>query len=201
MDARRGDDDSDGPAGDSDAMAGTDPDVDGLPGSDPDGLPGSDPDANIDMGEPAGLVGITALHNQVRATVGVGPMTWNPALAATAQAWAESCTDNAAPAGLIDHNPNRSDDHPYYVGENVFGSSGQATAEGAVNSWAAEAASYDYDSNTCAAGQICGHYTQIVWADSVDLGCGIADCPNLQFGSTIVCNYGPGGNINGQRPY
>jgi pathogenesis-related protein 1 len=109
------------------------------------------------------------------------------------------CIDNDAPSGLIDHNPNRSDGHPYYVGENVFGSGGNATAQTAVDLWAAEEADYNYASNSCSG--VCGHYTQIVWRESLDLGCAKYDCPGLTYGSTIVCNYGPGGNIGGQRPY
>lgn len=148
--------------------------------------------------EPAGLEGITAAHNAVRAEVGVGPMTWSPTLAATAQAWAEACVDTTAPAGLIDHNANRSDGHPYYVGENIYGSGGGATGVAAVQAWASEKANYDYDTNTCTG--VCGHYTQIVWATSVDLGCGIANCPGLTYANGIVCNYGPGGNSGG-KPY
>lgn len=148
--------------------------------------------------EPAGLEGITAAHNEVRAGVGVGPMTWSPSLAATAQSWAEACVDVDAPAGLIDHNDGRSDGHPYYVGENIYGSGGGATGIAAVQAWAAEVSSYDYDTNACTG--VCGHYTQIVWATSVDLGCGIATCPGLTYGNGIVCDYGPGGNSGG-KPY
>lgn len=173
--------------------------IDNSNGSADGGNP-SGADARVDFGEPAALQGITAAHNQVRASVGVGPMVWNDSLAATAQAWADSCVDQTAPAGLIDHNDNRSDGHPWYVGENVYGSSGQATAAGAVSAWASEGQDYDYDSNSCAPGKICGHYTQIVWATSVNLGCGISNCPGLTYGSSIVCNYGPGGNSGG-RPY
>ena len=149
-------------------------------------------------GEPPGLEGVTARHNQVRAGVGVGPMTWNPSLAATAQAWAEQCVDVVAPAGLIDHNDGRSNGHPYYVGENIYASSGSATGVAAVDAWASEVTSYDYDTNTCTG--VCGHYTQVVWATSVDLGCGIANCAGLAYPSSIVCNYGPGGNSGG-KPY
>ncbi len=155
---------------------------------------------NPGEGEPASLAGITAAHNEARAAVGVGPMTWSASLAATAQAWAEACVDSTAPAGLIDHNDNRSDGHPYYVGENIYGASGGATASDAVATWVSESADYNYATNTCAGGAICGHYTQVVWATSVDLGCGIANCPGLQFGNGIVCDYGPGGN-DGGRPY
>lgn len=158
------------------------------------------PDAQQNFGEPPGLEGVTQAHNEVRAMVGVGPMTWNEDLAATAQAWAESCVDNDAPAGLIDHNDDRSVGHPYYVGENVYGSSGNATGVAAVNSWASEGADYDYNTNSCAPGRVCGHYTQIVWATSVELGCGIASCPGLTYSNGVVCNYGPGGNSGGP-PY
>lgn len=177
-----------------------DPNAPDADPSAPDAPPPGTPDADTSGdGEPARLVGITALHNQVRAEVGVGPMTWDPDLAAIAQAWAETCTDQMAPAGLIDHNPDRSNDYPGYVGENVYGAGGNATPEAAVGLWAGEKANYDYDSNTCSG--ICGHYTQIVWADSVKLGCGIHDCTGLTYGSSIVCNYAPGGNVNGERPY
>jgi uncharacterized protein YkwD len=183
--------------------------ADGAPGGNPDGAPGGNPDgapgggadgSDPGAGEPAGLVGITALHNQVRDTVGVPHMTWDPDLAAIAQAWAEQCIDNEPIAGLVDHNAGRSDNYPGYVGENIYGSGGTPTPEGAVGLWAAEEANYDYDTNSCAAGEVCGHYTQLVWRDSIKLGCGLAICSGLQYGGTIVCDYAPGGNSGG-KPY
>jgi hypothetical protein len=99
---------------------------------------------------------------------------------------------------LIDHNGNRSDGHPYYIGENIFGSTGAANPQQAVSLWASEAEDYDYDSNTCSA--VCGHYTQVVWSTTVEVGCGIATCAGLMYSHVIVCNYGPGGNTGG-RPY
>lgn len=186
-------DDAGGGAADADPTA-----PDAAPGS-PDAVPGS-PDANVGLGEPANLAGITQLHNDVRAMVGVGPMTWDPELAAVAMAWASQCVDQQSPIGLIDHNAGRSENYPGYVGENIYGSGGSATAAGAVGLWAAEGADYDYASNSCAAGKVCGHYTQVVWAASVKLGCALYDCPGLQYGSSIVCNYAPGGNSGG-RPY
>jgi pathogenesis-related protein 1 len=152
------------------------------------------------MAEPAALAGITAAHNAVRARVGlkIPLLSWNAQLAASAQAWANQCIDATSPGGLIDHNPKRSVGMPWYVGENIYASSGTATAKGAVLSWASEQKNYDYAHNTC--NGTCGHYTQMVWAKSVFLGCGIAFCPKLRFSSSIVCDYAPGGN-NGGRPY
>jgi len=153
--------------------------------------------------EPPELAGIVAAHNTVRTGVGVGPLAWDGSLAATAAAWASTCTDTAAPLGLLDHNPNRSSGHPWYVGENIYASSGAgaATASGAVSAWAAEVADYDYATNSCAAGKVCGHYTQVVWSTTTRVGCARRECPTLTYQSTIVCDYGPGGNITGTRPY
>jgi hypothetical protein len=169
-------------------------------------------DAPGGAGEPPALVGITDLHNQVRAMVdtagvpgGALPaLAWDPALAATAAAWVARCQDTDGD-GLVDHNPGRSTGHPEYVGENIFASSGTATAHDAVllptHGWAAEAAHYHYAGNTCDAGATCGHYTQIVWRATQRLGCALGRCSGLSFPSTIVCDYGPGGNISNQRPY
>jgi len=126
--------------------------------------------------EPPALSGITASQNVVRAGVGVAPLFWDERLAASAQSWVEQCVDVQAPAGLIDADPNRSVGYPWYVGENIFGSSG----------------------NTCTG--ICSHYLQVVWSSSVRIGCGTFNCPGLTFGNSLVCNYGPGG-ASGQRPY
>jgi len=137
----------------------------------------------------------------VQTSPALEPLAWDDDLAATAAAWVARCQDQDAPSGLIDHNPGRSDGHPYYVGENVFASTGKATAEAAVGSWADEASDYDLGANTCASNAVCGHYTQLVWRTTLKVGCAIGACPGLAFPNTIVCDYGPGGNVNGQRPY
>jgi uncharacterized protein YkwD len=58
-----------------------------------------DDDDDDAISEPAGLEGTTAAHNDVRDAHGVGPLTWSPALAATAQAWGDQCVDVVAPSG------------------------------------------------------------------------------------------------------
>ena len=151
-------------------------------------------------GEPAELSGITAAHNQVRSAHGVGPLTWDNDLAAIAQTWANQCIDVEVPSGLLDHNAGRSDTYAEYVGENIYASSGfTPSGPDAVNSWAHEESSYTYSSNTCAG--TCGHYTQVVWATTTKVGCAYHVCASLQFPNAIVCDYAPGGNVNGQKPY
>jgi pathogenesis-related protein 1 len=181
---------TDAPGGSGDGPGTTNPD-----GNAPGDIPGG-------VGEPSNLAGITLFHNQVRAAVDTPTalpfLSWSDSLAATAAAWVAQCQDSDAPTGLIDHNPNRSDGHPYYVGENIFGSGGAASAQQAVSLWASEKDNYDYATNSCQG--VCGHYTQLVWRTTLEVGCAIGNCPGFQFGNSIVCDYGPGGNSGG-LPY
>ncbi|VDP50025.1 unnamed protein product [Schistosoma margrebowiei] len=39
----------------------------------------------------------------------------------------------------------------------------------------------------------------MVWANTTDIGCGVATCS--EYGLSIVCNYGPGGNWTDEKPY
>ncbi|XP_010904557.1 pathogenesis-related protein 1-like [Elaeis guineensis] len=129
------------------------------------------------------------LHNAARAAVGVGPVSWNDTVAAYAQDYADK---RKADCQLV-HS-----DGTY--GENIFWGGGPGwTATVAVNDWVSERQYYDYASNSCAVGQVCGHYTQVVWAKSVHIGCSRVACDN---GDTfITCNYDPPGNYVGERPY
>ena len=71
------------------------------------------------------------------------------------------------------------------------------TATWVVDAWGAESADYSAGSDTCAPNRHCGHYTQIVWATTREVGCGVAVCPTL--GQVWVCNDRPKGNVRGRR--
>jgi hypothetical protein len=157
-------------------------------------------------GEPASLAGMTLDHNMVRAavdTTGIAggplpPMQWDPDLANLAEAWVSQC--QSSNGQLLDHSSqaSRTNAAGYaYVGENIYGAGGTATAPGAVDLWASEKASFTYPS-TCTG--TCGHYTQLVWRASIHVGCALHTCAALAYPNTIVCNYGPGGNTGG-APY
>ncbi|KAF5198136.1 Pathogenesis-related protein [Thalictrum thalictroides] len=129
-------------------------------------------------------------HNTARAQVGVGAMVWNTTVAAYAQTYANQM---ASTCNLVHSNG------PY--GENLaWGSSSTFTGTAAVNMWVAEKQYYSYSTNTCASGKVCGHYTQVVWANSVRLGCARVVCNN-NAGTFIICSYDPPGNYVGQKPY
>ncbi|KAK6240535.1 hypothetical protein SCA6_005924 [Theobroma cacao] len=127
-------------------------------------------------------------HNTARAAVGVGPMTWDNNVAAFAQNYANQ---HIGDCNLV-HSGG-----PY--GENLAMSSADLSGTNAVRMWVDEKADYDYSSNTCAPGKVCGHYTQVVWRSSVRLGCAKVRCSNG--GTFIGCNYDPPGNFVGEKPY
>ncbi|CAN1167531.1 Pathogenesis-related protein 1 [Linum perenne] len=135
-------------------------------------------------------------HNAARSAVGVGPVTWDPSVAAYAQSYARQ---RAAGDCKLVHSGG-----PY--GENLAWSSGQISAKGAVGMWVNEKADYNYNANTCAPGntcaqgKVCGHYTQVVWRSSSRIGCAKAACSGGR-GTFVICNYNPPGNYVGQKPY
>ncbi|KAK4254074.1 hypothetical protein QN277_009503 [Acacia crassicarpa] len=127
-------------------------------------------------------------HNVARSQVNVPNIDWDDTVAAYAQNYA---SQRKADCQLIHSNGQ--------YGENIAWSSGDMSGADAVKMWVDEKAYYDYDSNSCASGQECGHYTQVVWKDSVRVGCAKVTCDNG--GTFIGCNYDPPGNYNGQKPY
>ncbi|KAL9238527.1 hypothetical protein vseg_012933 [Gypsophila vaccaria] len=131
-----------------------------------------------------------AAHKSARSAVGVATLVWDTTLAKYAQDYA---TQRAADCQLV-HSPGD-------YGENLavgFGYGSNFTGVYAVNLWIAEKSKYDFASNSCKNGE-CGHYTQVVWRDSVRLGCARVTCNNG--GVFVVCNYDPPGNYIGERPY
>ncbi|XP_042554692.1 glioma pathogenesis-related protein 1 [Dipodomys spectabilis] len=136
-------------------------------------------------------------HNKFRSKVNPTAtnmlyMTWEPALAQTAKAWAKHCQ--------FKHNPQRESNLNFTsVGENIWtGSLVLFSVSSAISNWYNEIQYYDFATRKCT--NVCGHYTQVVWADSYKVGCAVQFCPKvsgfeqLSNGAHFVCNYGPGGN-------
>ncbi|KAG6789679.1 hypothetical protein POTOM_005798 [Populus tomentosa] len=98
-------------------------------------------------------------HNAARASVGVGPMRWDNTVAAFARSYINGLRDGCR----MVHSGG-----PY--GENLAWGSPDLAGTAAVKMWVDERANYDYNSNSCVGGQ-CLHYTQVVWRNSVRLGC------------------------------
>lgn len=134
-------------------------------------------------------------HNAIRAAVStpvaIPPLTYSPTLEASAQAWVNNLKNTQACALVHSAGP---------YGENLFSGWGATfTPTQVVNSWTAEKAFYNYASNSCATGKVCGHYTQIAWRNTTQIGCAQAICPS---GTQVwACQYNPPGNYVGQLPY
>ncbi|KAL5787952.1 hypothetical protein ACOSP7_004901 [Xanthoceras sorbifolium] len=127
-------------------------------------------------------------HNAARSQVGVGPVTWDDQVAAYAQNYTNQRISDCS----LVHS-----DGSY--GENIAMSSGDLSGTDAVQMWVNEMINYDYNSNSCAPDEVCGHYTQVVWRNSVRIGCAKVRCNTG--GTFIGCNYDPPGNFIGELPY
>jgi pathogenesis-related protein 1 len=131
-------------------------------------------------------------HNQKRRDVGSPPLQWSPELAAYAQKWANHlASDNNC---QLDHTA----DNKY--GENLFGGDGMTyTALFASQDWYSEKEKYTNGVLTQANWYATGHYTQMIWSNTQQVGIGQARCAGG--GSVIAAEYYPPGNYMGQKPY
>lgn len=128
-------------------------------------------------------------HNKARAEVGVPPLKWNDTVAEYAKNFAKSKIDSFGidPSG-----------GPY--GENIATFAfGKVSPSDVVDKWLNEKKDYNYTANSCTLGLYCGNYKQIVWRDTVHLGCAKTKCNNGWY--FFVCNYDPPANLKGGRPY
>jgi hypothetical protein len=178
-------------------------------------------------GETGIFVGATAAHNAIReeASLAEGiepplpPLTWSDDLAVVAQDWADTLTTEEC--GSIGHRPNGR------LGENIAARSSRGISldpmppDDAVQGWADEVECWTYGRITggnnnvqggeqcepqCIAEKFstgCGHYTQLVWANTREVGCGYSTCTTQDdfLFEVWVCNYDPPGNVINQFPY
>ena len=139
---------------------------------------------------PAEIQATVDAHNVWRAKYNETPLVWDDGLGALAQDW----SNQMAQSGNFDHRPNNN------AGENLFMGSGTTyTPKEVVDSWGSEVAFFHADTNSCDDGQMCGHFTQLVWASTARVGCGRATAGD---GSIYwTCNYDPPGNYTGIGPF
>ncbi len=141
-------------------------------------------------------------HNQRRAEVGTNKVTWSPKLAQFAQERANTI----ARTRKLAHLPQGQ--NPY--GENLAqgGASGGVsgfTVLNACEGWYAERAKLPKNARTMTVDLFnrgVGHYTQMVWKDTTQIGAGVASYQQGNFTMTvIVCCYNPPGNFIGGPIY
>ncbi len=146
-----------------------------------------------------GMAGqILAAHNKYRSELGIQPLAWSEELARHAQAWA----DHLASLGgrSLAHSTAR--ERPG-EGENLWmGTSGYFSYTAMVDNWGEEKRYYREgafpDVSTTGSWFQVGHYTQIIWRDTREVGCAKSTAGGNDI---LVCRYSPPGNYMGKRAY
>ena len=127
---------------------------------------------------------LVAAHNKVRALHCAQPLTWSPKLAQVAQQWANSLRDQGCKFG---HSGGK-------FGENLAaGTTGAMDPESVVTMWYDEVKGYSFKQPGFS--MQTGHFTQVVWRGTTQVGCAMAQCKG---NDVWVCEYDPPGNWEGQ---
>jgi len=159
---------------------------------------------------------IVKVHNELRNKVAMGnethgaqpqaanmmKMVWDDELAEIAQRWTDQC--------IFGHDGNRNTCDGLYVGQNGYWGASSAemspysalgVSEDAVRSWYNEVKKPGFDSSHVSPfvwDKGAGHYTQVVWAETDMVGCGLRYYKDGGWFATLIyCNYGIGGNMVG----
>lgn len=171
-----------------------------VPASSPAAWPVSayKPQPDGSGGNPVAPSALVAAHNRWRAQVGVPGLRWSDKLAGVAQEWADHLKDNGC---TMVHSGNGYGENLYWASP-IMWSSGRRefqskTAQEVTDSWGDEIQYYSYADNSCSG--VCGHYTQVVWKDTKEVGCAMTVCGDKS--QIWVCSYHPAGNFVGHKPY
>lgn len=118
------------------------------------------------------------LHNSLRAKHSAPALTWNTTLSDYAQSYLskQNC--------VFEHS-----NGPY--GENI--AMGYSDPTKAIQAWYDEVKDYDYSTGTFSMST--GHFTQLVWKETTQIGCSKVDCGSS--GAFFACEYFPYGNVIG----
>ncbi|MEM7778910.1 MAG: CAP family protein [Pseudomonadota bacterium] len=148
------------------------------------------PQDNVQTREQVWLIA----HNAERAEFGVPALRWSDALEREARDWAETLARDE----VMRHS---SYQERKGTGENLWmGTAGYYRAEQMIAHFAAEKqyfapGRFPQVSRTGDWSDV-GHFTQIVWADTREVGCAMARGARYDF---LVCRYYPSGNVMGRR--
>ncbi|XP_074847497.1 cysteine-rich venom protein-like [Carettochelys insculpta] len=130
-------------------------------------------------------------HNSLRR--GVNPtasnmlkMEWSPEAAENARSWANECK--------FEHSPTDRRKTTVECGENLYMSTTPDSWSDAIQDWYNEEKDFIYGKGPTTPEAVVGHYTQVVWYSSYQLGCAVAFCPGSEYSYYFVCQYCPSGN-------
>jgi len=158
-------------------------------------------------------------------------LLWDDGLAQLAKDYADLCisghsywnTDNLIQYESITSFELPAADAPSwqkYIGENLARASltpvqfdNEYGVTGGVQGWIDEGLDYGYGTiprdtasptDEICTGSTCGHFTQVIWANTRYIGCAYTDCngaAGFSLAMNLVCQYWDGGNFQGQYPY
>ena len=132
-------------------------------------------------------------HNKYRTPLGIPDLKWSEKLAKDARVWA----DRLAREGRMYHSSGSGE------GENLWmGTSGYYSLTQMVDGWGGEKKYYKNGNfpnvSTSGSWSDVGHYTQIIWRNTTEVGCAKSSGSGDDF---FVCRYSPPGNYIGQKVY
>ncbi|WP_226883580.1 CAP family protein [Allocoleopsis franciscana] len=138
-------------------------------------------------------------HNTYRATHHTPELTKSDSLNSSAQDWA----NQIASSGDFAHSSTSNGENIYATYTTASSIPGDTLANNAVQSWYSEVSKYDYANPGFSSGT--GHFTQVVWKSSTEVGCGAAKGTKTMNGKLynafyVVCQYAPAGNVQGKFP-
>lgn len=139
---------------------------------------------------------LLAIHNAERARLGLPELRWNAALARDANAYARVLLDRGAlqHSSITDRNGH---------GENLWmGTAGVWNPDAMIGMFLDERRYYRHaafpDVSLTGNWSDVGHYTQVVWKDTREVGCAIDSGKGMD---VLVCRYSPAGNVLGKSPF
>ena len=138
---------------------------------------------------------VIAQHNYYRAQHGACPATYSK----TIEQWTLGSAGFAATCtGNMQHNSGGSyGENIAMVGKSGIDAANWDVAEGVKNWYCGEEGCYDYNNGKFASNT--GHFTQVVWKGSMEIGCGVCHVPGSSYTKVyIMCNYAKAGNYGGQ---
>ena len=135
-------------------------------------------------GAPNGqMAALVDAHNAQRAKHCAGPLAWSPRLAQAAQQWADALKAQGCKFG---HKPRNA------FGENLAaGTSGTLDGRAVADMWYDEVKLYKWPDGGFS--METGHFTQVIWRETTQIGCGVATCNGMDI---YVCEYDPPGNVD-----
>ena len=126
-------------------------------------------------------------HNEYRQEQGAPDLVWSEELTEKAQEWA----DKIAQRDVLMHSN-------FKYGENIYVASYTPNAQEVVDLWAVEQQYYNGEVISSDNFSLFGHYTQIIWSETVSVGC--AKAVSKTGNEYWVCEYDPPGNYLNEKP-